>query len=288
MERILFGDNQFFAVNHISDEKSRAQSIKFKEDKTILDTIDIARDLGTETFMCTTHDRIINICEMVRQDPEKYKNFSILPCMPYAHKYANAVTELGIVGTIQQYVPGNFFGTMFKGGLAVMSKDYISIMELMVDAEMKMFKKINTPVIFLQNVVTDLLLGLGMKDILKAYHDYVIKKYNVEPGFITMNMPKLLALLESVGIENPIICSSINKAGFRMSGGMEIYEKTLREKQVRAIAMQVLGGGAIPARDALEYVCNLPNVSSILFGASSKQNIAQTISLIHEFDEKKK
>jgi hypothetical protein len=288
MERILFGDNQFFAVNHISDEKSRAQSIKFKEDKTILDTIDIARDLGTETFMCTTHDRIINICEMVRQDPEKYKNFSILPCMPYAHKYANAVTELGIVGTIQQYVPGNFFGTMFKGGLAVMSKDYISIMELMVDAEMKMFKKINTPVIFLQNVVTDLLLGLGMKDILKAYHDYVIKKYNVEPGFITMNMPKLLTMLESVGIQNPIICSSINKAGFRMSGGMEIYEKTLREKQVRAIAMQVLGGGAIPARDALEYVCNLPNVSSILFGASSKQNIAQTISLIHEFDEKKK
>jgi len=287
MERILFGDNQFFAVNHISDEKSRAQSIKFKEDKTILDTIDIARDLGTETFMCTTHDRIINICEMVRQDPEKYKNFSILPCMPYAHKYANAVTELGIVGTIQQYVPGNFFGTMFKGGLAVMSKDYISIMELMVDAEMKMFKKINTPVIFLQNVVTDLLLGLGMKDILKAYHDYVIKKYNVEPGFITMNMPKLLDMLESVGIQNPIICSSINKAGFRMSGGMEIYEKTLREKQVRAIAMQVLGGGAIPARDALEYVCNLPNVSSILFGASSKQNIAQTISLIHEFDEKK-
>jgi hypothetical protein len=288
MERILFGDNQFFAVNHISDDKSRAQSIKFKEDKTILDTIDIARDLGTETFMCTTHDRIINICEMVRQDPEKYKNFSILPCMPYAHKYANAVTELGIVGTIQQYVPGNFFGTMFKGGLAVMSKDYISIMELMVDAEMKMFKKINTPVIFLQNVVTDLLLGLGMKDILKAYHDYVIKKYNVEPGFITMNMPKLLTMLESVGIQNPIICSSINKAGFRMSGGMEIYEKTLREKQVRAIAMQVLGGGAIPARDALEYVCNLPNVSSILFGASSKQNIAQTISLIHEFDEKKK
>ena len=288
MERILFGDNQFFAVNHISDEKSRAQSIKFKEDKTILDTIDIARDLGTETFMCTTHDRIINICEMVRENPEKYKNFSIFPCMPYAHKYANAVTELGIVGTIQQYVPGNFFGTMFKGGLAVMSKDYISIMELMVDAEMKMFKKINTPVIFLQNVVTDLLLGLGMKDILKAYHDYVIKKYNVEPGFITMNMPKLLDMLEIVGIQNPIICSSINKAGFRMSGGMEIYEKTLREKQVRAIAMQVLGGGAIPARDALEYVCNLPNVSSILFGASSKQNIAQTISLIHEFDEKKK
>ena len=286
MDRILFGDNQFFAVNHISDEKSRAQSIKFKEDKTILDTIDIARDLGVETFMCTTHDRIINICEMIRKNPEKYKNFSMYPCMPYAHKYANAVTELGIMGTIKQYVPGNFFGSIFKGGMAVVSKDYISIMELMIDAEMKMFKNINTPVIFLQNVITDLLLGLGMKDILKAYHDYVIKKYNVEPGYITMNMPKLLDVLESMGIQNPIICSSINKAGFRMSGGMEIYEKTLRERQLRAIAMQVLGGGAIPAKEAIEYVCQLPNVESILFGASSKQNIAQTISLINEFDNK--
>jgi hypothetical protein len=286
MERILFGDNQFFAVNHISDEKSRAQSIKFKEDKTILDTIDIAREAGVETFMCTTHDRIINICEMVRAQPDKYKQFSIYPCMPYAHKYANAVTELGILGTIKQYVPGNFFGSIFKGGMAMVSKDYISIMELLIDAEMKMFKKINTPVIFLQNVITDLLLGLGMKDILKAFHDYVKKKYDAEPAFITMNMPKLLDVLERAGIENPIICSSINKAGFRMSGGMAVYEETLRTRKLRAIAMQVLGGGAIPAKEAIEYVCSLPNVESILFGASSRQNISQTVSLIHEFDKK--
>jgi hypothetical protein len=287
MERILFGDNQFFAVNHISDEKSRAQSIKFKEDQTILDTIDIARGQGVETFMCTTHDRIINICDMIRKDPEKYKNFSIYPCMPYAHKYANAVTELGIVGTLKQYVPGNFFGSIFKGGIAFVSKDYISIMELMIDAEMKMFKGINTPVIFLQNVITDLLLGLGMNDILKAYYDYVKKKYNAEPGFITMNLPKLLDTLESMGIQNPVICASINKAGFRMSGGKEIYEKTLRERKFRAIAMQVLGGGAIPAKEAIQYVCELPNVESILFGASSRQNIAQTVGYIREFDQQK-
>lgn len=288
MDRILFGDNQFFAVNHISDEKSRAQSIRFKEDRTILETIDIARDLGANTFMCTTHDRIYNICDMIRENPTPYQNFKIYPCMPYAHKYANAVTELGILGTIKQYVPGNFFGSMFKGGMAVMSKDYLKIMELLVDAEMKMFKGIDTPVIFLQNVVTDLLMGLGMKDIFRAYHDYVIKKYGAEPGYITMNMPKLLDMLESVGIENPIICASINKAGFRMSGGMEVYEKTLKERKLRAIAMQVLGGGAIPAKDAIEYVSKLPNVESILFGASSKGNIAQTISYIHEFDAKYK
>jgi hypothetical protein len=287
MERILFGDNQFFAVNHISDEKSRAQSIKFKDDSAIIKVLDDARAAGINTFMCTTHDRIANICDIIRDNPEKYKDFKIFPCMPYAHKYANAVTELGIAGTLKAYVPGNFFGSLFKGGMAYLSKDYESIMELMIDAEMKMFKGVQTPVIFLQNVITDLLLGLRAIDVLVAYHEYVKKKYNAEAGFITMNLPKLQAELEKAGVENPIICASINKAGFRMSGGKEAYEEVLKNKKVRVIAMQVLGGGAIHPKEAIEYVCKLPNIESILFGASSKQNIESTASYIHEFDEQK-
>ena len=284
MERILFGDNQFFAVNHISDSKSREQSIKFKDDSAIIKVLDDAIGSGINTFMCTTHDRIINICDIIRANPEKYQNFKILPCMPYAHKYANAVTELGIAGTLKQYVPGNFLGSLFKGGMAYLSKDYESIMELMIDAEMKMFKGIDTPVIFLQNVITDLLLGLRAYDMLAAFHAYIKKKYNADAGFITMNMPKLLQVLEEAGISNPIICASINKVGFRMSGGKEIYEQTLKTKKFRAVAMQVLGGGAIAPKEAIEYVCGLPNIESILFGASSKGNIESTANYIKHFD----
>jgi hypothetical protein len=287
MERILFGDNQFFAVNHISDKKSMDQAIKFKSDEAIIRTLDYAIEAGINTFMCTTHDRIARICDVIRANPEKYKNFKIYPCMPYAHKYANAVTELGIQGTIKQYVPGNIFGTMFKGGMALVSKDFLKIMELLIDAELKMFKGINTPVIFLQNVITDLLLGLGMVDVLKGFHDYILKKYDAEPGFITMNMPKLLDTLESAGIKNPIICFSMNKVNFRMSGGQDLYEETLKTRKLRAIAMQVLGGGAIPPKEALEYVSKLPNVESILFGASSKANIENTVATIHKFDKEK-
>jgi len=287
MERILFGDNQFFAVNHISDEKSRAQSIKFREDSAIINTLDEARSVGINTFMCTTHDRISSVCDAVRNNPEKYADFKIFPCMPYAHKYANAVTELGIVGALKEYVPGNFFGSLFKGGVAFLSKDFLSIMELLIDSEMKMFKGITTPVIFLQNVITDLLLGLRAADVLVAFHAYIKKKYNVEAGFITMNLPKLVEDLEKAGLTNPIICASINKVGFRMSGGMEVYENTLKTKKARVIAMQVLGGGAIHPKDAIEYVCSLPNIESILFGASSKSNIESTSALIHQLDQKR-
>ena len=283
MEKVLFGDNQFFAVSHLSDEKSRAQSVQFKDDSSIIRVLDQAISLGINTFMCTTHDRIANICDHIRNNPKQYEGFKIYPCMPYAHKYANAVTELGIVGTIKQYVPGNIFGTFAKGGLAYLNKDFIKMMELLIDAEMKMFKGISTPVIFIQNVLVDMILGLKMYDVFASYDSYIRKRYKSEPGYITMNMPSLLDALNSIGIENPVICSSINKIGFRMSGGMEIYEKYLRERVFRPIAMQVLAAGALRPKEAIKYVGNFPKIESVLFGASSKSHIEETKLLIESY-----
>jgi len=282
MDKVLFGDNQFFAVNHLSDEKSREQAIRFKDDEAIIRVLDSARETGINTFMCTTHDRIANICDHMRSNPEKYMDFNIFPCMPYAHKYANAVTDFGIVGTIKQYVPGNIFSTFTKGGVAYLRKDFIGLMELLIDAELKMFRGINTPVIFIQNVVVDMILGLKMMEVFKAYDSYIREKYNSEPGYITMNMPALLDALNSIGIENPIICSSINKLGFRMSGGKEIYEKYLNEKTFRPIAMQVLAAGALRPKEAVEYLSRFPKIESVLFGASSKNHIQETKELIEK------
>ena len=283
MDKVIFGDNQFFSVNHASDEKARAQSIRFKEDSAIIRVIDQAIELGIKTFMCTPHDRIANICDHFRANPSKYQDFKIYPGMPYAHKYANAVTELGILGTIKQYVPGNIFGTFAKGGMAFLNKDFISFMELLIDAEMKMFRGINTPVIFIQNVLVDMILGLKMYDVFREYDAYIRKKYNAEPGYITMNLPALLEALNSVAIENPIICSSINKIGFRMSGGIDVYEKYLNEKQFRPMAMQVLAAGALQPKEAIEYLGKFPRIESVLFGASSKGHIRETKELIEQY-----
>jgi len=283
MEKVIFGDNQFFAVNHLSDEKSREQAIRFKEDSAIIRVLDQVIETGINTFMCTTHDRIANICDHMRAHPDKYSDFQIYPGMPYAHKYANAVTELGIIGTMKQYVPGNIFGTFAKGGMAFLSKDFLKFMEILIDAEMKMFRGIKTPVIFIQNVVTDMILGIKAYDAFIAYDEYIRKKYDAEPGYITMNMPALLDALNSVGIVNPIICSSINKIGFRMSGGKDVYEKYLREKEFRPIAMQVLAAGALRPKEAIEYLGNFPRIESVLFGASSRAHIQETKDLIEQY-----
>lgn len=282
MDRILLGDNQFFGVNHLSEEKARAQSLRFQKDRAILDVLDTALDLGITTFMCTTHDRMAGICQAIRSHPGRYRELKIYPCMPYAHKYANAVTELGMMGALKAHLPGSMFRTMTRGGWAYLNRDFITMMQLLVDAEMKMFQGLNTPVVFLQNVVTDLLLGLGMQDVLAAFHEYIRTRHKAQAGYITMNLPRLLDVLEGAGIENPIICSSINRIGFRMSGGREIYEQTIASGRCRVVAMQVLAAGALRPGHAFEYVCSQPGIESILFGASSREHIRQSRDMIME------
>ncbi len=287
MDRVLFGDNQFFGVNHMSEEKARAQAMRFQDLQAVIDVLDAAYQEGVRTFMCTTHDRVAEICDHFRANLHKYPDYRFYPCMPYAHKYANAATEHGMVGALRMFLPEDgAVSAMFRGGVALASKDIEVIMQLLVDAEMKMFHGLSTPVIFMQNVITDLLLGLGMKDALRIFADHVRNKYHAEPGFITMNMPKLLDVLDEVGVDNPIVCANINKIGFRMCGGVEAYEKTIATRRFRPVAMSVLASGALAPREAIEYVCRQPRIESIVFGASSRGNIRQTKALIDELTVK--
>ncbi len=281
LPKLLFGDNQFFGINHMSEEKARAQAMRFQDTGAIMEVLDTAYDAGIQTFMCTTHDRIAEVCDRVRADPARYADFTFYPCMPYAHKYANAVTEHGMLGALQAFMPEDgFLRTALKGGAALASKDIDGMATLLIDMEMKMFRGLSTPVIFVQNVFTDLLLGMGYTGALRLFHDHVRAKYGAEPGYITMNMPMLLEALEAEGIERPIICSNINKIGFRMSGGFDRYLDALQSGRVRAIAMSVYASGAIPADEAIEWIAGLPGVESIVFGASSRANILGTRDLV--------
>jgi hypothetical protein len=281
MDRLLFGDNQFFGVNHMSEEKARAQSMRFQSIEAVIEVLDAAYDAGVRTFMCTTHDRIAEVCDHVRAHPDRYADFVFYPCMPYAHKYANAVTEDGMIGALKRFLPDEgLMDAALRGASSMAKKDIEGVTTLLIDAEMKMFEGLRTPVVFLQNVIVDLLLGLGFKDAFRIFADHIASRYDAEPGFITMNLPALLGVLEELGIENPIVCSNINKIGFRMCGGLDAYETALRERRFRAVAMSVFASGAIPPEEAIEWVCAQPNVESIVFGASSRRNIEHTRSLV--------
>ena len=288
LDRIIFGDNQFFGINHMSEGKAQALAERFNDLQAIIDVIDIAYDCGIQAFMLNTSERAKDICDHLRSNPSRYKDLRLYPSMPYAHKYANAVADNGIFGALKEIIltdssVRDIVGMLTKGGVSLFEKDMIKVMELLVDVEMKIFRNLDVKVIFLQNIITDLLVGFGVKEVFVHFVTYIKERYGVEAGFITLNMPRLVEFLLDCGIEDPIVCSTINKAGFFMNPDIESYEKTLREKGFRAIAMSVLASGGIKPKEAVEYICGQPAIQSIVFGASNMQHIVETKELIESY-----
>lgn len=276
MDRILFGDNQFFGINHMSLDKATELSNKYSTASSIFKTLRDVKEIGINTFMCTTHDRLGPVFEMMKTD-QILKDMKIIPCMPYAHKYTDAVTDLGLVGGLQKYLPGGILSAGLRGAKTLLSNDFTEVMRLLVDSEMYILRGLNIEAIFLQNVMTDLLLGLNMFDFLKAFYDYVHEKYRVDVGFITMNYVYASdILIKELGLSDAILCSPVNKIGFRMNPSQKAVEACISQKRNRTIAMSIFASGAIESNEATAYIRSLDGVNSVLFGASSSLHIKAT------------
>lgn len=288
LDRIIFGDNQFFGINHMSEDKAQAQYERFKDVGAIIDVIDIAYDAGIKAFMFNTHGLVKDICDHFRNNSSRYADLNLYVSMPYAHKYASAVADKGIFGALKDTIitgssAMDVVNMLTKGGFSLFEKDMLQVARILVDIEMKMFHGLNVKVMFIQNIVTDLLLGFGVKEVFTTFTDHIKDKYGAEPGFVTLNLPKLVEFLLECGIENPIVCSAINKAGYFMNPDIKTYEATLKEKKFRSMAMSILASGAVKAEEAVEYVCQQPGIQSIVFGASSKKHIIETKKLIEKY-----
>ena len=224
--KLIFGDNQFFGINHMSEEKAQALSERFSQMPAVIKVIDYAYDAGIRDFMFTTHERVSEICDHFRRWPQRYEGLKLYPAMPYAHKYANLVADKGIMGAVVDVLRGDgstssAMRSVVRVGMGALQQDPIAVMRLLIDAELRMFRGLHVEAIFLQNIVTDLLFGLRAGPAFVEFVAYTRRRYGIDAGFITMNLPALSDYLEEYGIEQPLLCSSFNKAGYLMNPSRE-------------------------------------------------------------------
>jgi hypothetical protein len=287
IDEVVFGDNQFFGINHMSQERAQQLAEQFYDLDNIFGVYRIAIDAGIRAVMLNSNDRAADICEHFRSRASQYPHLTWYPSIPYPHKFANLISEMGMVAALTHILFKDTsalkgLGAIARGGQALLSKDAIQLMRMLVDIEMRMFAGLDTRVVFLQNIVTDLILGLELKDFFHEYCEHIRKKYGALPGLITQNLPRLREQLQRWGISELVICTSINKIGYLMSPSLGAYEQALAANDPQAyqvMAMSTLASGAIPATEAYEFV-NALNVQSVVFGASSRKHIEETVRLI--------
>jgi hypothetical protein len=288
IDKIIFGDNQFFGINHMSQEKAQQLAEQFYNIENIYKVYHLAYEAGIRAFMLNSHARAYDICNYFRENESKFQGVSWYPSLPYAYKYANLVAEKGIMPAINEVLfkdntAGGVLGMIAKGSVAVFSKDAFKLMQMLVDVELRAFKGLDIKVAFLQNIITDLLLGYDIKEVFYEFCEHIRKKYNALPGLITQNMPLLKSKLEEWGITEVVICSSFNKIGYLMSPDRDSYINAANSNDAskyQLIAMSTMASGAIPAKEAYEFI-NQQKIQSVVFGASSKGHIVETLKLIN-------
>ena len=277
MTEIILGDNQFLGVNHRSEELGRQSSSEFGDKSQIFSFLTECKDLGISSFMFTTHEKILPVLEDIGKSKE-FEHYSLYPCLPYAHKYADSVTENGVLKTVTQFSYSNLVSFLCNGVSGLVTGNAKYIMKSLVDAELEKIPSHLLKCVYLQNLVTDLLLGLGMEDLLLEFAQHISGRYGTEVGFVTMNYPLLCDRLTKADPNFSYrVCTNVNKNGFRMNPSQKCVLSTLKNASNHVTAMSIFASGSLQPEEAINFISSTKGINACLFGSSKIENVKKNI-----------
>lgn len=281
---IVLGHNQFIGVDHTSQDRGKARAEKFSFMDKIIDIIEFAYKMNVNGLMISTHPRTKQIMNEIKNYPELARNMTFYPLIPYAQGYVKKMNEKGILGLVNDILSqanlNEKINIIYKGGMGILKKDIEFLLEIAIDVELLSFKDFNVGAVFLHNVLTDLALSIGSKEVFEIFINHIKKKHNTIPAFCTLNFAKLLTNFNEWGFSKPLIMAPFNKIGYQMNPSREKCEEVLKEYDVDIIAMATLAAGHIKPEEAYEYLFTLPNIKSVVVGTSNKAHAKETFEII--------
>jgi hypothetical protein len=234
--------------------------------------------------MVSTHSRVHELLKLLEASERARTELRFYPMIPYAQGYVRRANEVGLVRLVQEALLGAAANThprqLVRSALAFASGRPWAALGPLIDAELRPFRRFQVDAICLHNVLTDLLLGYGSRQLFQFFDRYVRARFGVTPAYVTLNYPLLAQRLEAWGLRRPLVVSSFNKLGFQMNPSREACEQELRANRTDVVAMSIFAAGLIPPCEAAEYVRALPGIKSVVFGASSAKHMRETRELL--------
>ena len=279
--KIILGDNQFFGVNHFDLKKGEKTKLKFDTTTKIEAFINDSLEIGLDGFMINSNEKGYQIVNASKFGSAKEIHYSI----PYPHKYASMVNENGMMSLFKHIIKNTSFIKNLIGGIKLVATQNLkSITPLALNLEVpKNLRK--GSYIYMQNIITDLLMGMGRGDILIEFIKSV-SKMGYKPGIITLNpimFDKLLKNEQDANwLEDLVVCFNINKEGFNVFPTLDSVEKFIESRpKYKLMGMSVFASGAANIPASINYIKKL-NLDYIVFGTSRIENISSNLKLFRD------
>ena len=282
-KEILLGDNPFFGVDNLSQENARKRLERTDSFGKICDIMEFAAHQNVKGLVITTHPQLREFLGYMEDNSNLIKKFEFYPIFPHAQRYVSLSAEKGMIKAMNDILAGGSIQEKFrlitKGSMGLLKKDFKKLLETMIDTELIPLSKVKKNTVFLHDGVTDLAIGLGMKEIINIFINHLKDNYNMEAGLVTKNYAKTILSLEEWNIKLPTIMTSFNPIGYQMNPTKEECETHLGK--TRVIAMNTLAAGYVKPNDAFSYIKNL-DIDSVVVGMSKKEHIIDTVTKFNE------
>ena len=287
IDKILLGHNPLFGVDHLSQERGNTKEQKFGNRSALEDVLRYAHSKGVKAMMMSTHPRAQVILDIIKNDPVLKDDFTVYPLLPYVVKYVRQSNEKGMFNVLKDLLlqagVGKSFSMMMTGAKSLLGGNLYKTIKVLIDLEMLPFKGHKLGAIFMHDVLVDLALGMDCNEAFDIFREHVEKNYEVPAGLITKNVPMLRERLDARGWDDYLIMAAFNKTGFYLNPSLEETIKAVKKPGMNFIPMSVLAAGAIPPKDAFEFIGEFPEVKSVVVGMSKKNHIDQTVDLINRY-----
>ena len=281
---MILGHNPFIGVDHLSQERGRERATRFADPRAIESLVDDALELGVDAMMVSTHRRVRDLLEVLAVNERARRTLRFYPMIPYAQGYVRRANEIGLVRLVQEALleaaASAHPSRLLKTALDLARGRPWAALGPLIDAELRPFRPFRVEAICLHNVLTDLLLGYGSRQIFAFFDRYTRARFGVRPAYVTLNYPMLAQRLASWGLSRPLIVTSFNKLGFQMNPSRQACEQELPADRNDVVAMSIFAAGLIPPAEAADYLRSLPRIESVVFGASSREHLEETRELL--------
>ncbi len=278
MKQIL-GDNQFFGVNHNDIDKGDKTKILFSNNDTIVSFINDSFDIGLSGCMINSNNRGYEIVNEISSAFKGEIHYSV----PYPHKFASMVNERGMLMLLNYVFSKSSLTSLFLHlPKFLLSGNIKYTLPLILDLEIP--KKLpKGSYVYLQNIVTDLIIGMKRYDLIESFCEALVKK-GFYPGLITLNPVLLDKVVASFPLDiqkQLVICFNININGFNVFPSLDKVENFVRiDAHYKKMGMSILSSGGVNnIVDSLNYIKTLP-LDYVVYGSSNLKNVESNYNIL--------
>lgn len=273
--KLILGDNQFFGVNHTDLKKAALTRELFNSHQKILDFIKQSLKIGLDGFMINSNDLGFKVIE---EFDFKNENAECHYSIPYPHKYAGIVNDSGMIALVKLVFKQLRIRDVFSVLKFLFSFNAAHLLPIIVRMEIpKSLPK--GSVVYLQNIVTDLTMGLNNGDMILSAYIKSVKSMGYMPGLITLNPINLIELLKTSHAQDGVfICFNINYSGFNVFPSVLRVEEAIVDAQKntnwKLMGMSIFSSGSegVSIKESIEYIKSL-GLDYVVFGSSKISNI---------------